>query len=47
MKDGGDRPGVGGGFDGGEAGTVEDFALAVDDAGFDFFFMEVETGEAL
>ena len=32
---------------GGEASAVDYFALAVDNAGFDFFFMEVETGEAM
>lgn len=32
---------------GGEAGAVEDLALVVDDASFDFFLMEVEAGETL
>jgi len=65
LEDGGDRPGVGGGFDGdggvggevrfgedfegfaggGETGTMEDIALVVDEGGFDFFFVEIQTGE--
>ena len=64
-EDGGDGPGVGGGFDGdggvggeaffgegvegfaggGETGAVEDVALIVDEGGFDFFFVEIQTGK--
>jgi hypothetical protein len=66
LENGGDGPGIGGGFDGGhggvrrkmglgesfesgaggrEAGAVEDAAVVVEQDGFDFFLVEIETGE--
>jgi len=65
AEDGGDGPGVGGGFDGdadvigemgfgegferltggGETGAMEDVALLVNEGGFDFFFVEIQTGK--
>ena len=66
LKDGGDGPGVGGGFDGddavprrqagggegfkrgsggGETGAVEDAAVLGEQDGFDFFLVEIQTGE--
>jgi hypothetical protein len=66
LEDGGDGPGVGGGFDGDgggirrqagsgegfergagsrEAGAVEDAAVFIENNGFDFFLVEIESGE--